>query len=108
MKINDILGDKGSSNNETYIIWRRYLTMVFDGISNVKLDLDNKDYIYTSEQQLVYLRKVVSYLSKLPDENIELYMWWVAVHTMIPSTPAAYFSTGNSESFKASNLQKIR
>ncbi|KAF2902883.1 hypothetical protein ILUMI_03304 [Ignelater luminosus] len=88
--------------------WRRYLTMVFNETSNVKLDLDNKDYIYTSDKELLYLRQLMSYLSKLPDSKVELFMWWVAVHTVISSTPAGYYTTEDSRSFKASDIKKIR
>ncbi|KAF2901565.1 hypothetical protein ILUMI_04622 [Ignelater luminosus] len=74
-------------NGETpTLIWRRYLTTLFDGIANITLDLDNKDYIYIPVEELAYFPEIAFYLLKVPDLVLELYMWWVTVYAMILST----------------------
>lgn len=74
-------------NGETpTLLWRRYLTMLFEGIPNVTLDLDKKDYIYIPVEEMAYFPEIAFYLTKVPDLVLELYMWWVTVYAMILST----------------------
>lgn len=66
--------------------WKYYLTLLFDGIPNVTLDLENADLLYIPEEELPYLPELALYLANIPDLALELYMWWITVYTMILST----------------------
>ncbi|KAF5282082.1 hypothetical protein FQA39_LY00607 [Lamprigera yunnana] len=75
-----------SLNLTSKLQFRRYLTMLFKGVPNVTLDLNNTDYIYVPIDELSYLPEIAAYVSNITDEHLELYMWWVTVSTMALST----------------------
>ncbi|KAF5294546.1 hypothetical protein FQR65_LT10738 [Abscondita terminalis] len=75
-----------SVNVTSDISWRSYLLKLFEGVPNVTLDLDNSDYIYVAIDEMSYIPEFTAYISSIPDEFIELYMWWTTVYTMALST----------------------
>lgn len=66
-------------------VWRPYLTQVFDG-TNVTLDLDKTDLLYVEPDQLQYLFMIVGFLAGMPDVVVELFVWWMAVKSLIMNT----------------------
>lgn len=67
-------------------MWRRYITLLFQSVPNVTLDLDGGDLLYIPVDELLYLPQIAVYLESVPDVVLELYMWWVTVFAMIFST----------------------
>lgn len=99
-----------NSNTPTREIWKTYITRMFVGIPNVTLDLDNKDHVYSTEEDMEYLHKIAFILSKTPDVIVELYTWWIAVQSMIINTTTDMFQyisreTASTKSYSVARLK---
>lgn len=66
-------------------IWINYFTFLYEGV-NSTLIFDGTETVFIDRNELWYLPKIVYYLLKLPDEYLELYMWWVTLYAMMINT----------------------
>ncbi|XP_050300077.1 neprilysin isoform X2 [Anthonomus grandis grandis] len=64
--------------------WINYISLIFEG-TNVTIN-ESSDYLFITDVELGYIWGVLNYVSSLPREHIELYMWWSTVYAMILST----------------------
>lgn len=66
-------------------VWNKYLSHLCQDL-NTTFHLDGTDRVIIDQNELWYLPKIIYYLLKLPDEHLELYMWWAAIYAMIINT----------------------
>jgi predicted metalloendopeptidase len=66
-------------------IFERLLTTIFADIKEVQLDLATEK-VTVLQRNLNYLQKIIDFLVKQPEENLELYMWWSMVQTIAPES----------------------
>ncbi|KAK5643359.1 hypothetical protein RI129_007204 [Pyrocoelia pectoralis] len=100
----------GKNNLSSKVSWRRYVTVMFDNVANVTLDLNSTDYIYVPLEEVNYLPELAAYVSSIPDIYLELYMWWITTYTMILSTTTemADLVARESEPFVTSTTYRSR
>ncbi|XP_052127509.1 endothelin-converting enzyme 2 isoform X2 [Frankliniella occidentalis] len=67
------------------INWTEYLTLMFENVPNVTLDL-TKDKIIVEDEE--YLRNLSSLLAATPRETVKLSLWWEMVDLLAPYTTA--------------------
>lgn len=66
-------------------VWRNYFAYLYEGV-NSSFSFDGTEVVLVDQNELWYLPKIIYYLLKLPDEHIELYMWWATLYAMIINT----------------------
>lgn len=98
------------NNLSSKVSWRRYLTLMFENVANVTLELNSKDHIYVPLEEVNYLPEVAAYLSSVSDLYLELYMWWITTYSMILSTTTemADLVQKESEPFLSSTVYRSR
>lgn len=91
-------------------VWITYLNMLFEGVENVTLDLDGKDFLYYLPNELEYVTSIVVYLSEMPGVFVELYAWYQTVYSMIMSTTSEIVEYIYKESspFKKNSVLRSR
>ncbi|CAH1159649.1 unnamed protein product [Phaedon cochleariae] len=94
-------------------LWNDYLSNLFDG-TNITINPE-KDLLYVTDMDLLYLNKIMKFVSDSPGINLELYMWWATVYAMIINTSSdvveyiskqmSVFSSGSSSVARARSLE---
>ncbi|KAF7275221.1 hypothetical protein GWI33_012070, partial [Rhynchophorus ferrugineus] len=64
--------------------WINYVESIFEN-TNVTLD-PAVDFLYTTETEMGYMWSVLEYISEQSSVDLELYLWWASVYSMIINT----------------------
>lgn len=90
-------------------IWIKYFNLLYDGV-NKTIMFNGAEIVYVDRSELWYLPKIVYYLIKIPDEHLELYMWWVTLYAMIinTTTEMVEYITKQTAPFISNNIVRSR
>lgn len=73
---------------KTIPIWRKYLSVLFNNVTAVRLNLTS-DEILTSAEDIEYLENLVQFMANTTSAEIEFYVWWVVVEDLVLHTTTA-------------------
>ncbi|XP_067011967.2 neprilysin-11 [Anabrus simplex] len=73
-----------AANGTSRINWKQYLEVLFEGVENTTLDLDNSDTILVYD--IEYLRALSAILAKVDNNTLQNYIWWKVAATLAPYT----------------------
>lgn len=73
------------NGEKPFPVWQKYFSYLYEGIDGTS-NMDGTSIVLVDQSELRYLPRIVYYLLKLPDEYLELYMWWVTLYAMIINT----------------------
>ncbi|XP_057672734.1 endothelin-converting enzyme 1 isoform X2 [Diorhabda carinulata] len=60
-----------------------YFKHLFNGTN---VTIISSDLLYVTDSDVKFLKLILKFLNETPSINVELYMWWVAVYSMIINT----------------------
>ncbi|KAJ9575360.1 hypothetical protein L9F63_025688, partial [Diploptera punctata] len=89
-----------SINDTSQMNWTEYITLMYEDIENVTLDLNGKDKIIVTDPD--YIRALAKVLSDTSKQTIELALWWEVVHILAPQT------NSDMRSLKEKYIEKIK
>lgn len=70
---------------KTLPIWNEYLSILFENVTNPPMDYSSH-LVLTSKPDVYYLEYLMSYVLELPENELELYIWWTIVEEMVLHT----------------------
>lgn len=85
-------------------VWTKYLTKVFENITDSPTD-PSKNEILTSKSDVYYLLNLMTYISNLPELELELYIWWTIVEEMLLHTTSDIRKLHNEYAKSVTNLE---
>lgn len=89
---------------KTLPIWRQYLLVLFNNITNETIDIDH-EIILTSKADMKYVESAVEYLIDLPLDELEVYIWWTIGEEMILHTTSDIRKLHSEYAKKITNLE---
>lgn len=85
-------------------VWGKYLIKLFENITDTPID-PSKNEILTSKQDVYYLLNLITYISTLPEQELELYIWWTIVEEMLLHTTSDIRKLHNEYARSVTNLE---
>lgn len=70
---------------KTLPIWHEYLSILFENVTEPPIDYGTH-LVLTSKADVYYLEQLMSYVLELPENELELYVWWTIVEEMVLHT----------------------
>lgn len=84
IKINELqktVDDEIEAENHTDV-FKRYLTLMLDGVAEVQFDFD-EEFILTSNPDILYLKNAIKFIYELKSMHLEAFLWWSVVEDLI-------------------------
>jgi predicted metalloendopeptidase len=84
IKINELqktVDDEIASENPIDV-FKRYITLMLDGVPEVQFDLD-EEFLLTSNPDILYLKNVIKFIYELKSMHVEAFLWWSVVEDLI-------------------------
>lgn len=69
-------------------VFKRYITLMLDGIPEAQFDLD-EDFILTSNPDIFYLKNAIKLVFELKSLHLEAFLWWSVVEDLILYTTSS-------------------
>lgn len=63
-------------------VFKRYLTLMLDGIPEIQFDFD-EEFILTSNPDMLYLKNAIKFIYELESMHLEAFLWWSVVEDLI-------------------------